>query len=99
MDKEELKIHFANLREDLRHTIRTEVEAQVGPIKQAIGEMNDSGDGGTGLSGQLARTMSRVDQLFTLKNIGVGVILTLSVTGTVLFLGIKGWIVSLLKAS
>lgn len=95
MTRDELDRYFAEQREITRKTIREECEIQMRPIHAALGTVNDSGTGGTGLAGQMARTNARVDEIFRLKHMGLGAIVALSLTGALILLGVKAWVVSL----
>ena len=64
---------------------------------EAIGKKNDKGDGGTGLVGELARTNARlddtnerVDHLYSLRNIGIGMFMAIGALSVVIIAGIKG---------
>ena len=56
-----------------------------------------SGDGGTGLAGNIARQASRIDLLFSYKNIGTGILIMIGLSSALLFLGFKGWVLSLIR--
>lgn len=83
------------MQEDMRRIVKEEIDARIKPLETSIGELDNSGKGGTGLTGQIARTNARVDELFGLRNTGFGVLIALSITGGVLYLGIKSWVRSL----
>lgn len=64
---------------------------------KAIGEKNDKGDGGTGLVGELARTNARlddtnerVDHLYSLRNIGLGMFMAIGALSVFIVAGVKG---------
>lgn len=77
-----------------------EVRSGFTDLKKQIGETNDKGDGGTGLAGELARTKTRLYDLVKIKDTGTGWLkataATLAVTGTLLLLGAKAFLVDLL---
>lgn len=97
MDKNEFEILFARQREEMRLVIREEIELHIAPLRISIGQINDEGNGGTGLAGEVARTRSRVNQLFRLRDIGAGVFLAISLTGAVLIAGLKSWVQGMLN--
>lgn len=87
---------LAEIRVDIQsHEAR--VSATITGLEKKIGEESEDGLGGTGLAGQVARTNARVDQLFGLKQVGVGITLSLGVTGALLFLGVKHWVLELVQ--
>lgn len=97
VDNEELKLHLLAFREDVRQIVKEEIALQIEPIVETIGSVNDAGDGGSGLAGQAARTAARVDQLFSYKHVGTGIIIAVGTTGALLLLGFKSWLTNFLK--
>lgn len=79
---------------EARHAI---LEYKIDLILQRLGEPDSSGTGGTGIVGDIARTNARiketnarVDHLFRLKYIGVGILITIGGTAFLLVAGLKG---------
>lgn len=97
MNKNELDQYFATMEQRLRQAVREEVDTKLDGIEAAIGSLNDEGTGGSGLVGQLARTNARVDELFQLKHVGMGVILSITVAGALILMGIKSWIAEIVR--
>lgn len=93
MTNDEIELLVAKLREQLREDIREEVE----PLYDMIGRVNDKGDGGTGMAGDMARMKTKMDDLFRLKHMGAGAIIALSLTGALILYGFKNWILELAK--
>lgn len=92
---------LGEIRSDLQlheQRVSADIEGMRQELEKHIGKLSEDGKGGTGLTGQLARTNERVDQLFNLKFAGVGFTLALSLTGAVLLLGLKTWLVELVHA-
>lgn len=84
------------------------INTKLDHIIKTIGEEDPSGAGGTGLSGGLARAKhenairfasleSKVGHLYSLKHIGIGILVTVGATGTLLLLGAKALFLSWLK--
>lgn len=89
---------LSEIRVDIKaHEAR--VSASIAAVQKELGELSQDGRGGTGLVGQLARTNDRVDQLFKLRYIGGGAFLALSLSGAVLYLGVKAWVVEQAQAA
>lgn len=84
---------FRLFRQEVRHDLKA--------LSDRIGATNDAGSGGTGLAGDLARTKTRVYELVKIKDTGTGWIkataATLAVTGALILLGAKAFIVELLS--
>lgn len=111
MTDSELQLFLTHLRADVTKTVQSELHdsmrghiyqavreelgVQLQPIRDVIGEVNEDGTGGSGLSGQLARTVTKVDTLFAYRNIGAGFLLAISVTSALLYLGLKGWLIGI----
>lgn len=73
-------------------------------ILEAIGKKDSSGTGGTGLVGDLARTQAslkqtddRVAHLYSLKHIGVGMLVALGGTAALLYAGAKSVVIGWLR--
>ena len=63
-------------------------------LSERIGKVSEDGLGGTGLSGQLARTNARVDHLYSLKYMGVGILVAFGMTGAFVVNSIKNLVMS-----
>ena len=73
-----------------------------------IGENDSSGTGGTGLAGELARNYhdagrrfseldKKIDHLYSLKHVGVGIFVTLGSTAAILWAGTRSILAEWLK--
>lgn len=101
MSEDDFIRYMGALRKEVREAVRAElnenfsalvddrIDVRMRPLADALGKVNDSKTGGTGLAGELARQGAKIDQLFTLRNIGTGIALSLSVTGALIWLGLK----------
>lgn len=79
---------------------------QIESIMKSIGEVNDDETGGSGLAGRMARiettltekikeTDKRVDHLYGLKQVGMGVVLAATSLSFFIVDGFKSWIQAL----
>lgn len=87
--------------EDLE-AFRQEVRDNMGKMQRqhealmdAIGKPADDGKGGSGLFGEVMRLKSDVRGLLDLKTKGMGFIGAIVLFGSLIFLGVKGWIAGL----
>lgn len=94
-DAQKFELMLLRFESRMRETVRAEIERELRPLRDAIGEVNDEKTGGTGLAGELARTTSNVNQLFAIRNIGVGVFMAVGLAGALLLLGVKAWVLDL----
>jgi hypothetical protein len=88
--------------EDLE-AFRQEVRDNMGKMQRqhealmdAIGKPADDGKGGSGLFGEVLRLKSDVKGLLDLKTKGLGFIGAIVLFGSLIVLGIKGWVADLL---
>lgn len=68
-------------------------------LEERIGESNDAGTGGTGLTGEVMRTRTQVQGLLDLRAAGKGIMFALALFGGLLILGVQQWVHNLLDPS
>ena len=84
--------------EEFRDEVRegmAAMKAQHVALLQAIGHVSDDGKGGSGLMGEVMRLKTDVRGLLDLKTKGMGFVGAVVLFGSLIFLGIKGWLTSL----
>lgn len=73
--------------------LRRELNIEFSAMKETIGKVNEKGDGGTGLAGTVARNNTRVDDLFRIKHIGLGILTAATFSAALIYMGVKAWVV------
>lgn len=86
---------LAQIQEEFRSEMRAahqDVAEQIALLLAMVGRPSDDGKGGSGLFGEVRRMNGDLSGLLTLKNQGVGIVAALTLFGTLILMGIKGWL-------
>lgn len=86
--------HLTSQQRHDNELLRREVLLEVAAIKETVGKVNEQGTGGTGLAGAVARNNTRVDDLFRIKHIGMGIVTAVALVAGLLYIGIKAWVIA-----
>lgn len=84
-------------RDEWRQAI-TSLSEQHRLILRTLGEPSDDGKGGSGLIGELRRTQATVGELNSLKSMGRGFLVALTITAGMMALAAKAWLASIIAA-
>jgi len=84
---------YAEMRDN-----HAQMSAQLEKLAERVGAPNDENNGGSGLTGEVLRMKSDVQGLLNFRNQGVGFIAAVALLGSLILIGLKGWITSIVDA-
>jgi hypothetical protein len=84
---------YAEMRQN-----HAEMSAQLDKLADRLGSPNDENNGGTGLTGEVLRMKTDVQGLLNFRNQGVGFIAAVALLGSLILIGLKGWITGIVDA-